>query len=198
MGARVIEAIVIGGSAGALEALMRILPALPASFPIPVAIVLHVLAGKPTHLAEVLGAKCAMPVKEPEDKEPIAAATVYVAPSNYHLLVERTRHFSLSVDEPVNFSRPSIDVLFESAADAYRSALAGVVLAGSNDDGAKGLARIKEAGGIAIVQSPETAPSREMPDAALRRTIVDHVLPLDAIGPLLTGIAGARTAREDA
>jgi two-component system chemotaxis response regulator CheB len=193
-----IEAIVAGGSAGALEALLAILPALPAGFRIPIALVLHVLPDKPSHLATVLGAKCRLAVKEAEDKELIAPATIYVAPPNYHLLVEKSRCFSLSVDEPVHFSRPAIDVLFESAADAYGESLAAVLLTGANDDGARGLARIKERGGTTVVQSPDTALVRIMPDAALRLATPDRVLPPAAIGPFLARLDRAGAEKRQA
>lgn len=163
-----IEAIVIGGSAGALDVLLATMPALPARFPIPIAVVLHLLPGKPSLLAELLRDRCQLSVKEAEDKEELAPGTMYVAPPNYHLLLERRRCFSLSVDEPVHFSRPAIDVLFESAADAYGPALAGVLLTGANDDGARGLHRINKAGGMSMVQEPDSAFARPMPAAALQ------------------------------
>lgn len=193
MEARSIEAIVIGGSAGALEAMAAILPALPADFALPIALVLHVPPTKPSYLAEVLRAKCSFTVKEAEDKEPFAPATLYLAPPNYHLLIEKQRWFSLSVDDPVHFSRPAIDVLFESAADAYGPTLAGLLLSGANEDGARGLARIKQAGGATLVQSPETASVETMPSAALRLARPDHVLPLTEIGPFLARMAGHST-----
>jgi two-component system chemotaxis response regulator CheB len=116
---------------------------------------------------------------------------VHLAPPDYHLLVEKRRCLSLSIEEPVRFSRPSIDVLFETAADAYGPALLGLLLAGANDDGARGLARIREAGGATVVQSPDTSTSRVMPEAALRRNASHHVLPLGEIGPFLARL-GAR------
>jgi two-component system chemotaxis response regulator CheB len=191
--ARDIEAIVVGGSAGALEALAAILPALPPGFSIPIAVVLHVPREKPSYLSEVLGATCALAVREAEDKEPIVGATIYLAPPNYHLLIEKQRCFSLSVDAPVHFSRPAIDVLFESAADAYGAALAGLLLTGANEDGARGLARIKKAGGTTLVQSPDTASVRTMPDAALRLARPDYVLPLPEIAALLARMDSRRT-----
>jgi two-component system, chemotaxis family, protein-glutamate methylesterase/glutaminase len=198
MAARPIEAIVIGGSAGALEALGAILPALSPDVAIPIVIVLHVPPAKTSYLPEVLGARCALPVKEAEDKEPLAAGTVYVAPNNYHLLIEKKRYFSLSVDDPVHYSRPSIDVLFESAADAYGPALAGVLLTGASEDGARGLARIKAAGGETLVQSPLTALARTMPEAALRLAPADHVLPLGEIGSILSRLGARRLLRLEA
>ena len=182
----------MGGSSGALEALSTLLPALPARCAIPVAIVVHLPAARPSHLAQVLGARTVLPVREAEDKEPIAAGTVYVAPPNYHLLVERTKTFALSTDEPVLFSRPAIDVLFESAADAYGAHLAGIVLTGASADGARGLSAVKRRGGLAIVQSPDGALAPEMPRAALSMTKADHVLSLPELAALL-----GRLARDD-
>jgi two-component system, chemotaxis family, protein-glutamate methylesterase/glutaminase len=176
MAAHDVEIIVVGGSAGALEVLGTILPALPAAFAVPLAIVVHIPAGKQSLLPAVLGQKCALPVREPEDKEPVAARTVYVAPPNYHLLIEKTRSFALSVDEPVLYSRPSIDVLFESAAEAYGAGVLGVLLTGASEDGARGLVRIKERGGIAVVQAPSTAAVPIMPEAGRHLTNVDREL----------------------
>lgn len=189
---RRIDAIVIGGSAGALDVLEAVLPDLPAEFPLPIAVVIHVPADKPSYLIDVLRRRCALAVKEPEDKQPLAPATVYIAPPNYHLLIEKRRCFSLSMDEPVRFSRPAIDVLFESAADAYGANLAGLLLTGANDDGARGLVRIHGAGGLTLVQSPATARVAAMPIAALALVRPDHVLPVQAIGPFLAGLAPAR------
>jgi two-component system chemotaxis response regulator CheB len=186
-----VAAIVAGGSAGALDALNQILPCLPAGFPIPIALVLHVHPNKPSHLAQVLGLRCALAVKEAEDKEPLAPATIYVAPPNYHLLVEQRGCFSLSVDEPVLFSRPAIDVLFESAADAFGPALAGLLLTGGSEDGARGLAAIKRKGGLTMVQAPSTASVPTMPLAALRLATIDHVLPLNEIGQFLARLEPA-------
>jgi two-component system chemotaxis response regulator CheB len=129
--------------------------------------------------------RCALPVKEAEDKEPLAPSTVYVAPPNYHLLLETQGYFSLSVDDPVLFSRPAIDVLFESAADAFGRSLLGLLLTGASEDGARGLCRIQQAGGLTLVQAPSTAAVRIMPEAALRLSAPSHVLPLNEIGPFL-------------
>lgn len=160
--------LVIGGSAGSLEPLMAILAALPAGFTAPIAIVIHMLPTQPSHLVALLGRQSARRVVEPEDKEPLEPSTIYVAPPNYHMLIERTHAIALSVDDPVNYSRPSIDVLFESAADAYGKDTIGVLLSGSNADGAAGLKRIADAGGIAFVQKPESAAYAVMPQAALQ------------------------------
>jgi len=192
-----VQAIVAGGSAGAIEALTSILPALPADFPIPIAITLHVHPHKPSHLAQVLGMHSALVVKEAEDKEPLMPSTVYLAPPNYHLLVEAQHYFSLSVDDPVLFSRPSIDVLFDSAADAVGPALVGLLLTGASEDGARGLARIQRAGGLTLVQAPSTAAVPTMPQAALRLFTPDHVLPLHEIGPFLARLDGRRSPQRE-
>jgi two-component system, chemotaxis family, protein-glutamate methylesterase/glutaminase len=184
------EAIVIGGSAGAIEALNAILPTLPRDFPLPIAVVLHLLPGRPSQLASVLGLHSALPVRETEDKQPFSPGCVYVAPPNYHLLMEKTGSFALSVDPPVLFSRPSIDVFFETAAEAYGPALLGVLLSGANEDGARGLSRISAAGGRIAVQDPSSASSRAMPEAALRFTRPDYVLPLAQMGPFLLSLPG--------
>ena len=187
-----VEAIVMGGSSGALEALSTLLPALPEPCAVPVAIVVHLPPARPSHLPEVLGARTPLPVREAEDKEPIAAGTVYVAPPNYHLLVERSKTFALSADEAVLFSRPAIDVLFESAADAYGERLVGIVLSGASADGARGLSAVKQRGGIAVVQSPDASPAPEMPRAALAMVEADHVLSLADLASLLGQLATGR------
>lgn len=180
--------IVIGGSAGGLDALAAILPALPVQFPLPIAIVLHLLAGKPSQLASVLALHTRLPVREADDKQPFENGCIHVAPPNYHLLLEKSACLSLSVEDPVLFSRPSIDVLFESAADAYGAATVGVLLSGANDDGARGLRRIAAAGGLTVVQDPSSASARAMPEAALQLLEPDHVLPLAGIGPFLASL----------
>lgn len=179
------QAIVIGASAGALEALSTILPRLPAAYPLPVMVVVHLPAGKDCRLAELLSAKCQVRVREAEDKEPIEAGAVYLAPPDYHLLVEANDRLSLSSEEPINYSRPSIDVLFESAADVYGSGLIGVVLTGANNDGAAGLSIIRRAGGTVIVQRPDLAQSSPMPRAALEACPEALVLSLPEIADYL-------------
>ena len=179
------EAAVIGVSAGGLHALKTILPALPAAFPLPIAIVQHLDAQSDTYLTEYLNRISAITVKEAEDKEAPLPGTAYLAPAGYHLLIEPDRSFSLSVDEKVNFARPCIDLLFESAADAFGPALIGIVLTGANADGARGLKAIKRHGGLAIVQNPKTAEVAFMPKAALEATVVDHVASLEHIALLL-------------
>ncbi len=161
------QAIVLGASAGAVDALSTILPALRAGFPLPMIVVVHLPPDKNNVIPELLRVRCRINVREAEDKEPIQPGTVYFAPPDYHLLVETNRRLSLSSEEPVHFSRPSIDVLFETAADAYASELIGIILTGANSDGARGLRAVYEAGGIALVQRPELAYSPVMPQAAL-------------------------------
>jgi two-component system chemotaxis response regulator CheB len=180
-----IEAIVIGASAGALEALSVVLPALPSHYPRAVLVVVHVPPDRKSVLVDLFQAKCNVKVQEAEDKEPIKAGTIYFAPPDYHLLVEKDKSLSLSSDEPVLFSRPSIDVLFESAADAYGSALIGVVLTGANQDGSHGIRTLTELGGMAIVQRPDEAFSSAMPEAALAACPGARVLSLEQIAAYL-------------
>jgi two-component system, chemotaxis family, protein-glutamate methylesterase/glutaminase len=185
------EAIVIGASAGALEALSAILPVLPSDFELPVIIVVHLPPDKKSVLAELFQAKCGIEVHEAEDKEPISDGTVYFAPPDYHLLVETNKSLSLSDDEPVFFSRPSIDVLFESAADAFGPGLIAIVLTGANQDGARGLKVVAEAGGVAVVQSPEEAYASAMPEAAIAECLGAQILPLKEIAAYLREIGKA-------
>lgn len=182
------EAVVIGVSAGGLDALRTILPKLPEKFPVPVVVVQHRGAGSDAFFAEYLDQRCAVLVKEAGEKEEAAAGTVYLAPADYHLLLEDDRTFSLTLESRVRFSRPSIDVLFESAADVYGARLIGIVLTGANDDGSRGLAAIKKRGGLTVVQDPATAEVDTMPRAALKAVAVDFVLPLAAIGQFLANL----------
>lgn len=182
------KAVVIGASAGALESLLEILPVLPSDWPLPAMVVVHLPPDKDSVLAGLLGARSRVRVVEAEDKAPIEPGTVYVAPPGYHLLVEKSALLSLSSDEHVLYSRPSIDVLFESAADAFGASLVGLVLSGANQDGARGLRAIADAGGMALVQDPGSAFAREMPRAALRACPNARVLALRDIGPLLASL----------
>ncbi len=182
------QAVVIGVSAGGLDALSTLLPALPATFGLPVIVCQHVREDAEGYLIEHLGAKCRIRVAEAEEKQGIEPGCVYIAPPGYHLLVELDKTFSLSVDLRVNYARPSVDVLFESAADAYLGKLVGVILTGANSDGSKGLRKIKECGGLTIVQDPESAYANAMPRAAIQETQPDHILPLEKIGPFLAGL----------
>ena len=180
-----VDAVVIGGSAGGVEALTALLPALLPRLMPPVFVVLHLPRDKPSVLAEIFAPKCAVPVREAEDKEAVAPGTVYFAPNNYHLLIDHGPQLSLSADDPVHHSRPSIDVLFESAAEVYNSRLLGIILSGANEDGASGLAAIHDAGGVTVVQSPETARAPNMALSALKLRPADRVLPLNEIAQIL-------------
>jgi len=183
-----IEAIVIGASAGGVEALGLILPSLPAKFRPAVLIVLHLPRERPSLLVEIYEKRCALPIREADDKEPIEPGTVYFAPPDYHMLVERNRQIALSTEEPVHFSRPSVDVLFESAADVFGSRLLGVILTGANEDGAAGLHAIHRAGGVTVVQQPDSAKVPLMVVSALQRNPADFVLSLPEIAELLKGL----------
>ena len=180
-----IEAIVIGASAGGVEALGLILPALPATFRPSLLIVLHLPRERPSLLVEIFEKRCALPIREADDKEPIEPGTVYFAPPDYHMLVERNRQIALSTEEPVHYSRPSVDVLFESAADVYGSRLLGIILTGANQDGAAGLHAIHRAGGVTVVQQPDGAKVPLMIVSALQRNPADFVLSLPEIAALL-------------
>ncbi|MBA2114153.1 chemotaxis protein CheB [Bremerella alba] len=179
------EAIVIGASSGAIEALKVIVGSLPASFPIPILIVVHIPPDRPSALVEVLRRGTLVCVSEAEDKEPVCTNRIYIAPPDYHLMVEKHFHLSLIYDEAENFSRPAIDVLFETAADAYGSDLLGIILTGANGDGSRGLQKIVEAGGRAVVQCPESALSPDMPKAAIKKCPTAEVLRLEEIADYL-------------
>lgn len=185
------KAVVIGASAGAVQALLTILPALPATYPLPVMVVVHVPPDRKNVLVPLFQAKCQVPVKEAEDKEPVIGGVVYFAPSDYHLLVEADGALALSMDEPVNYSRPSIDVLFESAADAYGPALTGIILTGANHDGAVGLKAVLDAGGTAIVEDPVGAYAQAMPHAALDACPTAEIMKLDTVASYLSSLGAA-------
>ena len=182
------DLIVVGASWGGLSAVGQILAALPEGFDCAVVVAQHRKGDTADGgLAGLLGLRTRMPVLDVHDKEPIQSGRVYLAPPDYHLLIQKG-YFSLSTEERVKFARPSIDVLFESAADAYRERVVGVILTGANEDGARGLARIKQRGGVAVVQDPRSAERQEMPGAALAATDADAVLPIGEIGPFLYGL----------
>ena len=184
--------VVIGTSAGGLKALERVLGGLPPEFPVPIVAVQH-RSRESEAFASVMQSLVKLPVDEAEDKEPLAAPHVYVAPPDYHLLLEPGR-LALSTDDPVSFSRPSIDVLFESAADVYGKGLLGIILTGWNEDGADGLEAVHRAGGLTIVQNPDTAEAPVMPQAALARTPVHHILNLEEIAALLAALPADKPA----
>jgi two-component system chemotaxis response regulator CheB len=176
--------VVVGTSYGGLAALQELLPGLDRDFRLPVVVVQHRSKDADDGLCEFLERHSPLPLGEPNDKTRIEGGRVYLAPRDYHLYVEGD-HFSLSTDPLVGFARPCIDVLFESAADSYGARSVGVVLTGASRDGAAGLARIKAAGGLAVVQDPDEAASRAMPDAAVAAARVDRVLRLREIAPYL-------------
>ena len=180
------RAVVIGASAGGLDALSEVLAHLPEAYSCPVVIAQHLHPEQDGNgLAAYLGRGCALDLCEARDKEPVTPGCVYLAPPNYHLLIEPDRTFSLSVDERVLNSRPSIDVLFESAAQVWDRDLAGLILTGANADGAYGLQVIKAYGGLTIVQEPAKSEHPTMPQAAIDAGEVDHILSLASIGELL-------------
>jgi two-component system, chemotaxis family, protein-glutamate methylesterase/glutaminase len=169
------EAVVIGASAGGLKVLSSILAALPSAYPLPVIIIQHRLKDERTLLEEVLQARCTIRIRQAEEKEQIRPGQVYIGPSDYHLLVEGDRSFSLSCDAYHHFSRPSIDVLFETAAEAYKDNLAGIILTGASKDGAAGIRTIRDHGGVTIAQNPMSAEYPVMPEAAIGTGSVQYV-----------------------
>ncbi len=179
------SAVVIGTSSGGMNALKAILPELPVNFNIPIIIVQHIGASSESYWIELLNNMCQLNIKEADEKEKIEKGHIYVAPPNYHLLIEENETLSLSIDKRVNYARPSIDVLFESAADAYREKLIGVLLTGSNNDGALGMKKINALGGLTIAENPQTAASSYMPLAAIAATEINYVLSLKEISDLL-------------
>jgi two-component system chemotaxis response regulator CheB len=182
------EVIAVGASWGGLQAVGTLLEGIPSEVEQPIIVAQHRSPESARGVLEtLLQHHIVRPVCEPGDKEPIEACHVYIAPADYHLLVE-DGHFALSVEARVQFARPSIDVLFESVAERYRERAIGIVLTGANEDGAAGLAAIKRNGGVSIVQDPATATRRSMPDAAIAASVADAILPLDAIGPFLVGL----------
>jgi two-component system chemotaxis response regulator CheB len=182
------DLICIGASWGGLDAVGRVLADLPAAVELPVVLAQHRSAdSRDGALAQLLGTQGSRRVQDAVDKVALEPSNVYIAPPDYHLLVERGS-LALSVDERIQFARPSIDVLFESAADAYGSGVIGIILTGANEDGARGLARIKESGGVAVIQDPAEAVRSTMPEAALAATAVDAILPLETIGKFVYGL----------
>jgi two-component system, chemotaxis family, protein-glutamate methylesterase/glutaminase len=182
------DLVCIGASWGGLKAVGRVLADLPAELDLPIAVAQHRHPDAPEGtLAELLQARTDRPVVDVEDKMRIEPRHVYIAPPNYHLLIERGS-FALSVDDRIQFARPSIDVLFETAAHAYGAGVIGIILTGANDDGAHGLARIKKVGGVALIQDPLGAARRTMPDAAIAATVADAILPLEEIGKFIYGL----------
>jgi len=191
---REIDAVVIGTSAGGVEALTVLLPRLPAGLAAAVLIVLHLPRERPSLLASIFAPRCAVAVVEAEDKQPVEPGTVYFAPPDYHMLIDAGPQIALSSDAPVHHSRPSIDVLFESAADVYGHRLLGIILTGANADGAAGLDAIRRAGGVTAVQQPDHAYASLMIESALKRGPVDYILPLQEIAGLFSSPEGGSGA----
>jgi len=186
------KAVVIGASAGGWDALKIILGALPENFPLAIMVVMHRHPHSDAYLEKSLDNDCAVRVKQADEKESIVSGTVYFAPPNYHLLIEDIHTLTLSVARAVNYARPSIDVLFESAAYVYGDTLAGLILTGANNDGAGGLKKIKAMGGLTLVQDPETAEATAMPNAAIKAADPDFVLPLGEIGAFIKDLVRSR------
>jgi two-component system chemotaxis response regulator CheB len=186
------DLVVIGVSAGGVDLLLELLPALPAKFPVPIVVCLHAAIGVTTDLAALLGARAHVAVREALDKDALKPGCVYLAPGGYHLLLERDRTLALSMEPPVRFARPSIDVLFESAAHAFGARVLAVVMSGANDDGARGARRIKDSGGTVIVQDPETAQVADMPRAALATVTPDGIFDASNLPALLVKLCKAK------
>ena len=185
------EIVVVGASTGGLKGLQLLLSEISPEFPLPIVIVQHRTNESGLGLCEFLAGHSRLPLSEPDDKEPIVNGRAYLAPYNYHLLIV-DKSFALSTDAPVAFARPSIDLLFESAADEYRERAIGVILTGANSDGARGLAKIKSHGGVAVVQDPNTAAFPDMPRAAINGTDVNWVVPLKEMAPLLQQLVNCK------
>jgi len=183
------KAVVIGVSAGGFQALSTVLPRFHRTLPLPIFIVQHMSPASDSYLVEHLQNICRVEVKLAEDKETPQPAMVYLAPPDYHLLIEEDYSLALSLENRVNYSRPSIDVLFKSAAEVYRDALIGVIMTGANADGSKGLLKIKEYGGLTVVQAPETAEVATMPESAIAAVEVDYIVPLEKLGLFLNSVA---------
>lgn len=183
-----IEMVAIGASAGGVEALSLLLRELPADFPAAVAIVMHIPPERSSVLPDLFQPRCALTVKEVEDKEPVRAGTVYFAAPDYHMLVEPDKSFALSQDESVYFSRPSIDLLMESAAIAYQDRLLAVILTGGSADGADGLKCVRDMGGLAWVQDPASAQAAAMPASALERAGADHIFTPEKLAHALANL----------
>lgn len=182
------KAIVIGVSSGGMEAMKIIFSTLPADFETPIVIVQHISPRSDSQWISILDKSCKLQLKEADEKEKIQKGYIYIAPPNYHLLIEKDQTFSLTIGERVNYARPAIDVLFETAAAAFRGSLIGIVLTGANHDGAAGLKAIKECGGLCMVQDPKTAVSAYMPETAIATVKPDYILPISGILELLISL----------
>ena len=182
------EALVIGGSAGSLDVLLRVLPVLDEQLTFPIIIVIHRKHGSDSLLPDLLSSRTRLKVKEVDEKESIVAGTIYVAPSDYHLLIEQDRTFSLDYSEKINYSRPAIDVTFQTAAEVYKSKLACLLLSGSNSDGVNGLKTVKIWSGLAMIQDPESAQVAYMPAQAKLHVNIDEILEIEKIGEFINSL----------
>lgn len=183
------EALIVGGSAGSLDVLLKTLPKLHAVLSFPIILVLHRKPGQDSLLTDLLKTKTKLQVKEAEEKEKILPSTIYIAPPNYHLLIEKDRTFSLDASEKVNFSRPAIDVTLESAADVYAENLVALLLSGSNNDGTAGLKTVKEYGGTITIQNPESATASFMPENAIKNTEPDAILEVEEMSKYINHLS---------
>ncbi len=175
------KAVIIGGSAGSLDVLLQVFPGLRKDLQIALIIVMHRKNAADSLLTDLLTSRTTLPVKEADEKEPVLAGNIYLAPADYHLLIEKNLTFSLDYSEKIQYSRPSIDVSFESAADVFKNQLTGILLSGANADGVNGLIAIRENGGTIIAQSPETADVSYMPQQAIQHTKIDHIFSAEQI-----------------
>ncbi len=180
------ECVVIGCSAGGIEALSQIFRALPDDFGLAIIVVIHLSKNSPSFFQDCFSRHTKVPIKEADEKEPVRPGNIYFAPANYHLLMEADKTFSLSTEAPLRFSRPSIDIFFETAADCYRDSLLGIILSGANADGSQGLQKIKSLGGTTLVQDPSTAAFPEMPQSAV--SYADFVYDLSKIAAFVAGL----------
>ncbi len=185
------SAIIIGGSAGSFKIISRIVTALPGNFPIPIIVCMHRLRNVKTNIADTFFNKSRIKICEPADKDPIKSAVVYIAPANYHLLIEEGNFFSLSKSEPVHYSRPSIDVTMKSAAAIYKENIVGILISGANSDGAEGMITIHKSGGKTIVQDPNEAEIPTMPESAIHSFTPDNIFNTDKIISFIVNLANA-------
>lgn len=179
------KAFIIGGSAGSLDVLLKVLPKVDVNIPFPIVIVVHRKHGADSLLPVLLSTRTKLKVKEVDEKEKMVAGTVYIAPSDYHLLIEQDETFSLDYSEKINYSRPAIDATFQTAAEVYKNKLVCLLLSGSNSDGVNGLKSVKSWGGTALIQDPESAQVAYMPMQAKLNVKIDHVLPIEAIAEFI-------------
>lgn len=181
-----IEAIVVGASAGGLNAMINLFSSLPEDLPVPIFVVQHTRSDENNLLVELISTVTKLKVSEAEDKAEINPGNIYIAPPNYHLLIEDKKTIALSTEAKVNYSRPSIDLLFESATRVFRSKLAGIILSGANNDGSKGISTIAGAGGVTIAQSPESAEFKVMPQSAIDTGNIKYIVDLAKMAEFIT------------